>query len=115
MSSSIDQVLRAAVESGAVPNVAAVAADRSGVIYQGAAGPKVPGGGEPVTVDTHFRVMSMTKMVATVVAQRRWCPTWVPASATGSAPTGWARSSRRHRRRPGRGHQGRHHRPAGDG
>ena len=42
---SIDQVLHDAVESGAVPNVAAIAADRDGVIYEGAAGPRLPGGG----------------------------------------------------------------------
>ncbi len=69
MSSSIDKVLRDAVEAGAVPNVAAIAADRNGVIYEGAAGPRVAGvEGDPVTVDTHFRIMSMTKMVATVAA-----------------------------------------------
>ena len=65
---SIDQVLQDAVDSGAVPSVAAIAADRNGVIYEGAAGPRSAGGGEPVTVDTHFRIMSMTKMVATVAA-----------------------------------------------
>jgi methyl acetate hydrolase len=65
---SIDGVLEAAVDSGAVPNVAAIAADRNGVIYAGAAGPRVAGQGEPVGVDTHFRIMSMTKIVATVAA-----------------------------------------------
>jgi CubicO group peptidase (beta-lactamase class C family) len=64
----IDKVLRDAVDAGAVPSVAAVAADRNGVIYRGAAGPKTPGGDEPLTTDTHFRIMSMTKMVATTVA-----------------------------------------------
>jgi methyl acetate hydrolase len=68
MSSSIDEVLREAVEAGAVPNAVGIAADRTGVIYEGAAGPRVAGGDEPVTVDTHLRIMSMTKMVATVVA-----------------------------------------------
>lgn len=66
--SAIDQVLQSAVDSGAVPNVAAIAADRNGVIYEGAAGPLTAGGDEPVTVDTHYRIMSMTKMVATTVA-----------------------------------------------
>jgi methyl acetate hydrolase len=64
----IDQVLQDAVDSGAVPGVAAIAADRDGIIYEGAAGPRVAGGDEPLTVDTHFRIMSMTKMVATVAA-----------------------------------------------
>ena len=66
--SAIDGVLRDAVQRGAVPNAVAVAADRDGVIYRGAAGPRVPGGDDPVAADTHFRIMSMTKMVATVAA-----------------------------------------------
>jgi CubicO group peptidase (beta-lactamase class C family) len=87
---SIDGVLESAVASGAVPNVAAVAADRNGVIYEGAAGPRIAGEPEPVTVDTHFRIMSMTKMVATVAALQliergqleldapvaKYCPQW---------------------------------------
>lgn len=69
MSSSIDTVLNEAVKAGAVPNAVAIAADRNGVIYEGAAGPRVAGvEGDPVTVDTHYRIMSMTKMIATVVA-----------------------------------------------
>ncbi len=68
MSHDIDKILQDAVDSGAVPNAVAIAADRNGVIYEGAAGPRVAGEDEPVTVDTHFRIMSMTKMVATVAA-----------------------------------------------
>jgi methyl acetate hydrolase len=64
----IDAVLHDAVGRAAVPNVAAVAADRDGVVYRGAAGPRVPSGDQPLTPDTHFRIMSMTKMVATVAA-----------------------------------------------
>ncbi len=65
---SIDEVLEEAVASGAVPNAVAIAADRDGIIYEGSAGSRVAGQSDPVTVDTHFRIMSMTKMVATVVA-----------------------------------------------
>jgi CubicO group peptidase (beta-lactamase class C family) len=65
---SIDDVLQGAVDSGAVPNVAAIAGDRKGVVYEGAAGPRVAGGSDPMSVDTHLRIMSMTKMVATVAA-----------------------------------------------
>lgn len=68
MSSQIDQVLKDAVDAGAVPNAVAIAADRNGVIYEGAAGPREAGGTDPVGPDTHFRIMSMTKMVATVAA-----------------------------------------------
>jgi methyl acetate hydrolase len=64
----IDKVLQGAVEAGAVPHVAAIAADRDGVIYQGAAGPRAVGESAPVSTDTLFRIMSMTKMPCTVVA-----------------------------------------------
>ncbi|MCW2531640.1 MAG: beta-lactamase [Blastococcus sp.] len=65
---AIDAVLQAAVASGAVPNVTAMIADREGTIYEGAAGSRVAGGEEPVSADTHYRIMSMTKMLATVAA-----------------------------------------------
>ena len=65
---AIDKVLRDAVDSGGVPHVAAIAANRDGVIYQGAAGPRAVGENDPVTVDTLFRIMSMTKMPCTVAA-----------------------------------------------
>lgn len=87
---SIDGVLERAVESGAVPQVAAIAASRDGIVYEGAAGPRVAGQADPLTVDTHFRIMSMTKMVATVAALQlmergqldfdapveHYCPEW---------------------------------------
>jgi len=68
VSSAVDKVLQDAVDAGAVPNATAMAADRNGVIYEGAAGPRVAGGSDPVTVDSHYRIMSMTKMVVTAVA-----------------------------------------------
>ena len=66
--SAIDEVLEQAVDSGAVPNVVAIAADRDGIIYEGGAGPRAPGESGTVDADTRFRIMSMTKMVATVAA-----------------------------------------------
>ncbi len=65
---AIDQVLRDAVESGGVPHVAAIAADRDAVIYRGSAGPRSAGESDPVTVDSLFRIMSMSKMPCTVAA-----------------------------------------------
>jgi CubicO group peptidase (beta-lactamase class C family) len=65
---AIDKVLRDAVDSGAVPHVAAIAASRDGVIYEGSAGLRAAGESDPVTVDTLFRIMSMTKMPCTVAA-----------------------------------------------
>jgi methyl acetate hydrolase len=64
----IDHVLQDAVESGAVPNVVAMAANENGPIYEGAAGPRAVGQPDPVTPDTLFRIASMTKMVATTAA-----------------------------------------------
>ena len=67
-SGAVDAVLQEAVARGAVPNAVVVAADRDGPVLESAAGPRVAGGDEQVGVGTHFRIMSMTKMVATVVA-----------------------------------------------
>lgn len=67
--SGIDAVLDSAVESGALPHVAAIAADADGVFYEGGAGVRVVGeSDDPVTTSTQFRIMSMTKMVATTAA-----------------------------------------------
>lgn len=65
---ALDRVLTAAVERGAVPHIAAVAADRDGVIYEGGAGPRTVGESGTVDGGTQFRIMSMTKMVATTAA-----------------------------------------------
>jgi len=65
---SVDEVLNNAVERGDVPLVVAMAADENGIVYEGAAGERSPGSGDPVTPDTMFRIASMTKMVATVAA-----------------------------------------------
>jgi hypothetical protein len=55
--SAIDDVLSKAVSSGAVPHVAAIAADRDGVIYEGGAGVRIAGrSDEPVTTGTQFRI-----------------------------------------------------------
>ncbi len=66
--SGIDRVLEAAVDGGAVPHIAAIAADRDGVIYEGGFGPRAAGESDQVSTSTHFRIMSMTKMVATTAA-----------------------------------------------
>ncbi|MGY1650276.1 serine hydrolase domain-containing protein [Geodermatophilus sp. SYSU D01119] len=66
--SGIDEVLRRAVDSGAVPNVVATAADSEGPLYEGAAGNRTAGTDQPLDGGTLFRIASMTKMVATVAA-----------------------------------------------
>ncbi|MEI4274197.1 serine hydrolase domain-containing protein [Klenkia sp. LSe6-5] len=65
----MDGVLSRAVESGEVPHVAAIVADRDGVLYEGGAGVRIAGeSDDPVGTATQFRIMSMTKMVATAAA-----------------------------------------------
>jgi methyl acetate hydrolase len=67
--SGIDRVLQQGVDDGAVPHIAAIAADRDGVLYEGGAGVQAVGADDtPVGAGTQFRIMSMTKMVATVAA-----------------------------------------------
>ncbi len=68
----VDQVLTNAVRNGDVPNVVAIAADRDGVVYEGAAGPRAVGGTDPITPDTMLRIASMTKMVVTVAALQQF-------------------------------------------
>ena len=57
MNQAIDDVLNQAVDRGAVPNVVAVAADRSGVVYRGAAGAIAPGDDRTVDANTEYRIM----------------------------------------------------------
>ena len=53
-SSALDKVLQSAVDDGAVPHVAAVAADRDGIVYEGGAG--APAVGRDGTVDHRYAV-----------------------------------------------------------
>lgn len=67
--SGIDRVLEQAVESGALPHVAGIVADADGILYEGGAGVRIAGeSDDPVGTSTQFRIMSMTKMVATTAA-----------------------------------------------
>jgi CubicO group peptidase (beta-lactamase class C family) len=66
----IAATLRAAVASGRVPGVVALAATRDGPIFQGAHGMRALGGAEPMTMDTVFTLASMTKAVTSVAAMQ---------------------------------------------
>jgi methyl acetate hydrolase len=65
---TIDDVLRTAVERGDVPGVVALAANEHGPIYEGAAGVREAGRDDPITADTMLRIASMTKMITTTAA-----------------------------------------------
>lgn len=66
--SQVDAVLRGAIEAGAVPGVAAMAARPGEVIYQGAYGTRALPDGAPMTVDTVFWIASMSKAITTTAA-----------------------------------------------
>ncbi|MCB4821337.1 serine hydrolase domain-containing protein [Roseicella aerolata] len=67
---AIDTVLRSAVESGAVPGLVALAADRDGPIYEGAFGRRDLDAPAPMTPDTVFWIASMTKAITSVAAMQ---------------------------------------------
>ena len=67
---AIDQVLQAAVASGEVPGVVGMAAGDSGVIYQGAFGRRSLASDAPMTLDTVFRIASMTKAITGTAAMQ---------------------------------------------
>lgn len=66
----IDGVLGHAVEAGEVPGVVAVAATAAGPVYTGAFGLRHLGRGPAMTLDTVFRIASMTKAVTCVAAMQ---------------------------------------------
>ena len=66
----IDAALRGAAERGDVPGVVALAADANGTIYEGAFGVRSLDGGAAMTLDTVFRIHSMTKAVTCVAAMQ---------------------------------------------
>jgi CubicO group peptidase (beta-lactamase class C family) len=68
--SDIDTVLRSAVETGEVPGVAALAAGETGILYEGAFGRRDLAAGPAMTLDTIFRIASMTKAVTSVAAMQ---------------------------------------------
>ena len=67
---AMDEVLERAVETARAPGVVAMAADDTGVIYQGAFGKRQAGGADDMTVDTVFWIASMTKAVTSVAAMQ---------------------------------------------
>jgi methyl acetate hydrolase len=66
----IDAVLRRATEAKEVPGVVAMAATDKGIFYEGAFGTRDLGSGPDMTLDTIFRLASMTKAVTSVAAMQ---------------------------------------------
>jgi CubicO group peptidase (beta-lactamase class C family) len=67
-SSAIDETLHAAVATKVVPGVVAMAADRKGIIYEGAFGVADIADARPLRLDSMFRIASMTKAVTSTAA-----------------------------------------------
>lgn len=66
----IDQILMDAADARSVPGVVAMAADHTGVIYEGAFGRRALPDGVPMSLDTVFWIASMTKAITAVAAMQ---------------------------------------------
>jgi methyl acetate hydrolase len=66
----IDAALSEATASKFVPGVVAMAATENGKIYEGAFGVRSLSGGPAMTLDTVFRIASMTKAITSVAAMQ---------------------------------------------
>ena len=66
----IDGVLRQAVDAKEVPGVVAMAATDMGLLYEGAFGLRALDQSTPMTLDTVFRIASMTKAITSVAAMQ---------------------------------------------
>ncbi len=66
----IDAVLRQAVDNKEVPGVVAMVATDKGLLYEGAFGMRAAGESQPMTLDTVFRIASMTKAITSVAAMQ---------------------------------------------
>ena len=67
---AIDRDLREAADQGAVPGVVALAMHDGRVVYQGAFGRRALPDGPAMSMDTVFRIASMTKAVTGVAAMQ---------------------------------------------
>jgi CubicO group peptidase (beta-lactamase class C family) len=67
---TIDAALKKAVDAGTVPGVVATATTADGPIYEGAFGVRSLADGPAMTLDTVFRIASMTKAITCVAAMQ---------------------------------------------
>ncbi len=70
MRDKIDAVLKQAVAHGDVPGCVAMVLDRESIQYAGAFGVRDLDNGRPMTLDTTFRLASMTKAITSVAAMQ---------------------------------------------
>ena len=70
MTSAIDRVLQQPVAAGALPGVVGLAANDGGIFYQGAFGRRRVDAPDPMTLDTVFRIASMTKAITATAAMQ---------------------------------------------
>jgi methyl acetate hydrolase len=70
MSTEIDRVLSGPIESGKLPGVVGLVANDTGILYQGAFGRRAVDRPEPMTLDTVFRIASMTKAITAAAAMQ---------------------------------------------
>ncbi len=68
---ALDRQLAAFVGKG-FPGAVALAADRRGLLYRGAAGVRVLGGAAPLDADSVLTLFSCTKPITTVAALQLW-------------------------------------------
>ena len=66
----IDNLLRQATDAREVPGVVAMAATDKGLLYEGAFGVRDLAKGPAMTLDSVFRIASMTKAIASVAAMQ---------------------------------------------
>ena len=66
----IDGVLRQAVDAREVPGVVALAATDKGLLYEGTFGARALDAGPAMTLDSLFRIASMTKAITSVAAMQ---------------------------------------------
>ncbi|MGA2550650.1 MAG: serine hydrolase domain-containing protein [Burkholderiaceae bacterium] len=64
--SELNEILARGVSSGAAPGLVATTGTAAGVKWSGAAGLRAPG--QPMTIDTVFRIFSMTKAIGSTAA-----------------------------------------------
>src|SRR2546428_6955451 len=104
----IDAVLKQAVDAKEVPGVVAMVATEKGLFYENAFGVRELGRGPDMTLDSVFRIASMTKAITSVAAMQlveqgklklgEPAPNLYPTLGSAQAPEGFAASDTTHLR-----------------